>query len=248
MALQDVRDIERNGLGPLREARDVWQISRLPLFAGLSADVMRSLLADAYVRCAERNALLFVQGEQASHFYVVLDGWVKLHRNALDGGESVIAVIADGESFAEAAIFANESYPVSATVIADSRLLVIPGEHFVNRLRANPELGLNMLASMSCRLRVLVRQLEHLSTRSSVERLAEFLLHLCPDGEGQRSASVRLPLDKYLIAARLGMQPETLSRALGKLRGIGVTSQGDQILIGDRAALRRIVSGPVGPR
>lgn len=239
---------QRNGLGPLRDAKDLWQVSRLPLFSGLPPETTDSLLAEAYVRCVERNAVLFVQGEQASHFYVILDGWVKLHRNALDGGESVIGVFAAGEPIAEAAIFASERYPVSATVIADSRLLVIPGEHFVDRLRANPELGLNMLASISCRLRVLVRQLEHLSTRSSVERLAEFLLQLCPDTDGRPATSVRLPLDKYLIAARLGMQPETLSRALGRLREIGVTSQGDQVLIGDRAALKRVVNGSAAQR
>jgi CRP/FNR family transcriptional regulator, dissimilatory nitrate respiration regulator len=233
--------VEPNAHGPLCSRGDLSQLSRLPLFAGLSPDATRALLADAFVQDVERHSILFMQGEPATTFYAVLDGWVKLHRNGPDGQESVIAVIAGGESFAEAAIFASERYPVTATVVSDARLLVIPGPSFINRLYANPELGLNMLASMSRRLRVLVRQLEHLSTRSAVERLAEFLLQQCPERDNG-AASIRLPLDKHLIAARLGMQPETFSRALAKLRGIGVASQGDRISIPDCSALQRVVN------
>lgn len=225
------------------EGDDLRRLMRLPLLAGLAPEAVRALLAEAQLQLAERHTVLFHQGEPATRFYVLLDGWVKLHRTGRDGEESVIAVVARGESFAEAAIFASQRYPVTATVVADARLLAIPGPAFLGRLRADPELGINMLASMSRRLRGLVRQVEQLSTRSALERLAEFLLHLCPE-PGEGGASLRLPLDKHLIAARLGMQPETFSRALARLRPLGVTSRGDRIEIADRAALRRIVDGP----
>jgi CRP/FNR family transcriptional regulator, dissimilatory nitrate respiration regulator len=242
-----VRPGNRDGwMGATLAGEDLYRLARLPLFAGLAAETMRSLLADAHLQLVERHAVLFVQDEPATHFYVLLDGWVKLHRTGREGDESVIAVIARGESFAEAAIFASERYPVTATVVGDARILVIPGSSFLRRLRADPELGLNMLASMSLRLRVLVRQLQQLSTRSSLERLAEFLVHLCPE-QGDSAACVRLPLDKHLIAARLGMQPETLSRALARLRPIGVASQGDRVSIADRAALQRIAEGVPSP-
>ena len=65
---------------------------------------------------------------------------------------------------------------------------------------------------MARHLHRLVLQVEQLTSRSSVERVADFLLHLCPPGAGR--AEVELPLDKSLIAARLGMQPETFSRSL----------------------------------
>jgi CRP-like cAMP-binding protein len=94
-----------------------------------------------------------------------------------------------------------------------------------------------MMASMAVHMRRLVGQVEQLTVRSSSERVAEFLLKLA--GEGAESAIVHLPYDKGLVAARLGMQPETLSRALAKLRRLGVESKGRRVAIQDFEALRR---------
>jgi CRP-like cAMP-binding protein len=90
---------------------------------------------------------------------------------------------------------------------------------------------------MSLHLRRLVQQIEHLTVRSSTERLADFLVKLA-DNRNER-AILRLPYDKGLIAARLGMQPETLSRALAKLRPLGVETKGSRVTIRDVDALRR---------
>jgi CRP/FNR family transcriptional regulator, dissimilatory nitrate respiration regulator len=237
-------EISRSGTRPREtgvplEPEEQRRLGDLPLFAGLPPEALCSLLANAQIQYAERHDVLFHQGEPATQFYVLLEGWLKVYRTTADGSESVIAVAAPGESVAEAAIFANGRFPVSATAVSDARLLMIPGPSFLRRLREHPELSLNMLASMSVRLRGLVRQIEQLSTRSALERLAEFLLQLCPEHDSG-AACVRLPLDKHLIAARLGMQPETFSRVLAKLRRIGVSSQGDKVGIADVAALRRL--------
>ncbi|MFV0475395.1 MAG: helix-turn-helix domain-containing protein, partial [Pikeienuella sp.] len=45
-------------------------------------------------------------------------------------------------------------------------------------------------------------------------------IELCP--EDAESAKVTLPYDKALIAGRLGMKPESLSRAFARLRDSGV--------------------------
>lgn len=215
---------------------DLKLIARLPLFAGLDERRLGALLAQAVVRCFERDTILFLQDEPATRFYVVLEGWVRLYRETAEGQESTIGVFARSESFAEAAIFQSGAFPVNGVVIDRARLLVIPAEPFVHELRADPELCLNMMASMSVHLRRLVQQIEQLTVRSSTERLADFLLKLASaDG----SPIIELPWDKALVAARLGMQPETLSRALAKLRRLGVDTKGSRVTIGDFDALRR---------
>lgn len=220
---------------------DVALLSNLPLFASLEEDALRRLLADAAVQRVARNTVLFLHGEPASRFYVVLEGWVKLFRETLDGHESVIAIFARGETFAEAAMFLGGNFPASAATVADSRLLVIPTENFLRGLRADTDLAFNMLGSMSRRLHHMVRQIEQLSAKSSTERLASFLIQMCDAATGP--ATVHLPLDKALIAARLGMQPETLSRALAKLREIGVQTTGDEVAIADVDSLRELSEG-----
>lgn len=217
--------------------RDLASLARVPLFAGLESGSLADLLAEASTRRFERNALLFVEGEPAAQFYVVLDGWVRLYRQTAEGRESVIALLAPGESFAEAAMFLGGKFPVSGAVVDESRLLIIPAEPFRRALQTNNELCLRMMASMAVHLRRLVGQVEQLAVRSSTERLAQFLLKLARGGA--ESAIVHLPYEKGLIATRLGMQPETLSRALAKLRPLGVETKGSRVTIRDVEALHR---------
>jgi CRP-like cAMP-binding protein len=214
-------------------------IRGLPLFAGVAEEQLRHLLASGVVRRYARNAVLFIEGEPATRFFIVLDGWIQLFHETPDGQHSTIGVFGEGESVAEAALLEEGSYPVSCSVVSPARLLVMPGKDFLQHLRRDPDLMLNLLASMYRHLRRLVRQVEQLTNRSSTERLADYLLRLCPPGAER--AEIELPLDKVLVAARLGMQPETLSRSLAKLREAGVETSGSRIVVSDVTRLQRLV-------
>jgi len=223
-------------MAPIGVGEDDRQLlGRVPLLRGLNEAARRDLTADGLIRRYPAGATLFIQGDRAEAVFVILDGWVKLFRTTRGGAESVIAVFSRGESFAEAAIFDRSVYPVSAMAINDSRLLLLPAGPFIAKLERNSAYALAMMASMSGRLRRLVRQIEQLTVRSSTERLAAFLLSLCEADSG--SVMIRLPLEKALIAGRLGMQPETFSRALSKLRQHGVRCRGNEVTIQDVAAL-----------
>jgi CRP-like cAMP-binding protein len=222
----------RTGIG----ADDLRLLGRLPLFSGLAPEALRGLLADSAVQRVARGTVLFLQGEPATRFYAVLEGWVKLFRETRDGQESVLGVFRSGESFAEAAMFASKVFPVSAAAVEDARLLVIPAGSFLSRLAEDPALCLKMMASMSAHMRMLVHQVEQITARSTTQRLAGFLVKLCAADRGE--AVVRLPMDKSLIAGRLGMKPETLSRSLAKLRAFGVETTGRELMIRDVGALR----------
>lgn len=225
----------RTGITP----GDLRRLGRVPLFTGLVPDDMRKLLATSSIRRYPDQTTLFLEGESAERFFVVMDGWVKLYRLCEDGHEVVISVISPGESFAEAAIFDSNIYPVSAATITDTRLLVVGAEALLRELKANMDFTFNMLGAMSRHLRGSITLLHQLSAMSSTERLAEFLLGLSEIAEGE--VKIKLPLDKSLIAARLGMQPETFSRALGKLKSAGVSNSGHDVHIKDVATLRGVI-------
>ena len=226
-------------------APDLELVRRVPLFAGLGPEMLERLMEPAQVENHPRGSLLFSQEEPASRFYVVLVGWVKIYRLGPDGHESVVHVFTRGDSFAEAAIFAGGQYPVCAATAASSRLLSIPATPFLQLLEQEPTVARNMLAAMSRHLRQLVSRLEQLQSHSATERLASFLLSLID--EGGRAADLRLPIDKALLAARLGMQPETLSRALARLRGAGVEVDGERIHVPDVEELRALAGDRVEP-
>lgn len=216
--------------------QDFMLLRRLPFFAGVSPDNLVRLLQDATLAEAPRNGTLFLQDEPAAAFYVVLEGWIKLSRLTAAGQETIVGVFTNGESFAEAAIFGSGVYPVTATAVTATRLLHIPAKRFIDALFEDSKLCLSIMGSMSAHLRELVVQLERLTSGRAVERLAEFLSKLSDRKSG--AVELQLPHDKSLVAARLGMQPETLSRCLAKLRQSGlIECVGDLVLVPDVTAL-----------
>lgn len=217
-------------------AKDMEIVRRNPLFGGLPDDTLEALLKESHVLEHQRGKLLFLRGEPAEWFFLLLDGWVKVFRDTPDGEQTVISIIKPGDTMAEAAIFFGNNYPASAEVVDHARLLEIPASALLNQLRQDGDLALKVLGSLSMRLRNLVRHIEQLQARSTSQRLGDFLLGLCDAHDGP--ATIELPYDKSLIAARLGMKPESLSRALGKLKEVGVTSKGHTVEVADVGDLR----------
>jgi CRP/FNR family transcriptional regulator, dissimilatory nitrate respiration regulator len=222
--------------GPALSPREAALMREAPLFQRLSDQALTALLATATVRVVARGANLFVQGEPADRFFILLDGWIKLYRVNREGAEAVVRVLGPGESFAEAAMFANASFPVCAQAVSDVRVLSLTAQAFRRSLQADPDAAFAMLGSLSMRLRSLIQQIEHLQVQSAPQRVGTFLLQSCPPGPG--NSTFTLPFDKGLIAQKLGMKAETFSRALGKLRQIGVETQGPMVSIDDLTALR----------
>ncbi len=211
-------------------------LKRAPLFRGMGEDVMRKLLASATIANLGRRDIVFLQGEPVSNCFVVLSGWIKLYRLTAMGDEALVAMFTRGQTFAEAAAFLEGTYPASAEAVTESRLLCIPTHALVGQIRQDPVVALSMLASVAAHLHHLVREIEHLKARSGVQRVAEFLTSLSPKSSG--ACEVTLPYDKTLIAAHLGMKPESLSRAFARLRDVGVQVGNGTATIGDVGRLR----------
>ena len=218
-------------------------VRKTVLFGGLESGALACLLAHASTFQAAPGEILFFQGDPVKACFVTLEGWVKLYRLSPAGEEAVVAVFTRGQSFAEAAAFTDGKYPVSCEAVTAARLLRVPSESLLREIRANPEIGLAMLASTSQHLHSLVRQIEQLKTDTGVQRVAKFLASLCPVEEG--ACTIGLPYDKALIANRLGMKPESLSRAFARLRGLGVRVERGAAAISD---IQRLKHYSVGER
>ena len=128
-------------------------------------------------------------------------------------------------------------YPASAVAATEVTLARIPADALREEIRAQPEIGFAMIAATAQHLHQMILQIEQLKSQNGDERVAEFLLSLANCTEG--SASIALPFDKQLIAGRLGIKPETLSRAFARLRDLGVEVSGPDVVIRDVLALQQ---------
>lgn len=212
-------------------------LKRAPLFSGLDVENVRFFANQGHKKHYENGSNLFSMGDKAEAIFFIIEGWIKLYRMTREGEEVIINVFAPGETFAEAAVFGPlQRYPVNAQAIADTTILEIPRQLFVDKIKENGELALMMLGSISARQRLLVQQIEQLTAKSAPQRIGTFLLRLCPS-DRKSAVTVHLPYDKSLIARRLNIQPETFSRALSQLKPHGVTMQKREVLIQDIDAL-----------
>jgi CRP-like cAMP-binding protein len=212
-------------------SHDRQAIASAAIFSKLPPDALDTLLAQSQLQMRPRNALLFEQDERATVFYLLLEGWVKLFRMSPGGDETVVGLFTRGECIADVPCLTEADYPVSGKTVSDARLLAIPSRAIVDMTRANPAVCLGMLGSMSSHLKKLVDQIEELKACTGPQRLAGFLVGLAPVAQG--SCTIVLPYEKLLIAGRLGMQPESLSRAFQRLRAVGVRSSQHSVAIGD---------------
>lgn len=214
---------------------DMQTIARTRLMRHLDADARRALADDSTVRSYEKGQLIFHRGDDAVYFYAVLEGWAKVYRDTPGGEQAVLGIFGPGETFAEAAAFIGGRYPANAEAAEDVRLCLFTVASVKRLIGENPSIALAMLGSIAGHLHHIVADLEQLKTRRADQRLGVFLLGIC--GERRGRCRVSLPYDKALLAARLGMKPESLSRSLARLARIGVESHGHMVEIADVDAL-----------
>jgi CRP/FNR family transcriptional regulator, dissimilatory nitrate respiration regulator len=183
------------------------------LFSGVTAEDIRLLTAILSKREYSKGEILFEDGDEADGFYLVASGKVKVYKLSLDGRERILHVVQPGNSFAEAAIFDNGSYPAFAETLTSSTLLFFPKQEFLGLLYRHPQLAINIISGLSRFLRQFTVQIEDLTFRDVPARLARYLLSFT---DGKLSPIV-LPVTKSQLASNLGTTSETLSRTLRKL-------------------------------
>ena len=164
---------------------------------------------------------------------------MKVFRITPRGDEAVIGVFTRGESFAEVAAPAREDYPANAPAVTDTRLATFPVDGLARRIAEDPQIALAMLASVFRQVRRLVDEIEQMKGLSGIQRVAEFLIAQCTVDEG--ACAIRLPYEKSLLASKLGMKAEPLSRVFQRLREHGVVISRDMAVINEVFMLRDIV-------
>lgn len=220
---------------------DIPQIlSRLPLFQELAPDQIAIIAAATRERRLTRGEMLFHKGDPSKGFFVIIMGQIKLAFPSAAGNEKVVEIIGPRQSFGEAVMFMDRPFPVFAEALADSLLLHVGSQVVMELLEKDALFAKRMLAGLSHRLHALVQDVESLSQRSSTQRVIGYLLQHCPgESECTGTLDIELPTSKQIIASRLNLTPETLSRVFNDLSTQELISvHGKRITIHDVKHLR----------
>ena len=213
-------------------------LANVPLFNGLEADDIARIARGTREVNAARGDILFHKGDQASGFYLIVYGQVKLAFTSAQGNEKVVDILSQGQTFGEAVMFMDKPHMVYAQTLSDSQLLHIAKAVIIEELENDPKLGRKMIAGLSIRLHHLVTDVESYSLHSGRQRIIGYLLRDNIDSD-EKSLSVTLPTNKGIIASRLNLTQEHFSRILHELSEKGlILVKGRKISIPDVEKLR----------
>ena len=200
------------------------------LFSGVTDQDLELLTDVCRLQNYLKGQVVFTQGDDASGFYVVASGKVKLYKLSPDGKERILHIVLTGGSFAEAAIFGDGCYPAFAEPISKTQLIFFHKREFLNLLHSHSQIAINMIGGLSKFLRQFATQIEDLTFKDVPGRLARYLIDL----GGDDNNLVELPISKSQLASNLGTVSETLSRTFRKLSDEAIISvKGKQIVILD---------------
>jgi CRP/FNR family transcriptional regulator, dissimilatory nitrate respiration regulator len=244
-ALCETRSVSRTppDLQPLRQAAIIAALRKCRMFSDLPSASMEAVATGCVTRVLRKGETLFHEGAVADGFYVLQTGSVSVFRITPDGREQIICVFRAPDSFAEVTLATVETYPANAVALESSQVILVQKAPFRELLRRQPELSLQIIASMSLHLKHLVQSLHDLKGRQVEVRLAEWLLQQSPAAAAGCPAVLRLPMSKKTLAGQLGVTSETLSRTFARLRREGaIRVERDLVTITDGERLRAYAS------
>ena len=217
-------------------------LSQVDLFKDLTVEQLDEISRIVSDKEYNKGQLIFAEGDEGIGFYMVIRGRVKVYKVSPDGKEQIMHIFGQGQPFGEVPVFEGSRYPANAEAMETSRLFFFPKKAFVNLIHENPSLAMNMLASMSQRLKQFSHLIESLSLKEVPGRLASYLLYL-----SDRNGSIddfELDIAKSQLASLLGTIPETLSRIFTRMTSRElIRINGPQITILDRAGIEDLAEG-----
>lgn len=206
------------------------------LFQGLSEENLQNLLSNSTLRSVESGREIVQHGDEVKYLYVIIEGSVKTLRASPEGEEATIRMLTAGDTFMDAVIFMGGKSPIRATALKQSKLLMIPAHIIRQQVLRDGQLGENLLKIVSNHYKNAMQQIDSIVTKTPVARLGYYFLKLHME-QNPDSMQVELPFQKSMIANHLGMKPETFSRALKKLKSIGIDVDHERITLGDAYSL-----------
>lgn len=215
-------------------------LRQVSFFSELSSDDIERVVRYTRERQLEKGEVLFQRGDAVHGFYFVVSGQVKLAVSSAQGNEKVVEIISPMHSFGEAVMFLNRPYPVFAEALVATHLLHIGQAVVSDLIDQDSTFARKLLAGMAIRLHSMVQDVETYSLRSSMQRVIGYLLQLVENQERSGVLDIELPTSKQVIASRLNLTPETLSRIFHDLVNAGlITVHGKHISLHDPARLAR---------
>lgn len=221
-------------------------VKPLPLFSGMSDGELDEILSHATSTRTPQGETVFVQGTPANHFFLLLNGRLKVTQVTPDGQQIIVRMVHPGDLFGFAKALQRADYPGTAFAAAESLYLAWPTALWSFFVEQNPSLALSALQTIGNRLEEAHTRIREMSTQEVERRVAHAVLRLTEKAGKAEDGGVRIDfqITRQDIAEMTGTTLHTVSRLLSAWEGRGLVAGGRQkLLVRDLKALARLAEG-----
>ena len=222
---------------------DIDFLKSVNIFSDLSESELNSIQEICKTRKYPKNSMIILEEEMGDVVFIVMSGTVKITRVNDEGKEVILAMLGSGEVFGEMAILDGESRSANALSQENCEVVTINREDFLNLLKTNNKVSLNLMTEFAIRLRKSDQQIEALSLDDAEHRIGVSILNLAEELGVIRQGVVTVDNLPYQqdIANMAGTSRETVSRVMKIFEDRGlITKTGHKLSIPDYAFFKRI--------
>lgn len=196
-------------------------LRKFPLFAYLSESEARLLAEEIREVTYGKSEYIFREGDPTEWFHIVKKGTVKCTKSSQDGRDMTLKVLTPGDLFCcEAAVFEGSSHPGCAKVLDQATVLRIPKKRYLEILRKNPDVALEVIQYLGERLREAQEHAKAQVFHRAERRLAAILLSLATKAGTPAPDGIRIQakLTRRDLADMTGLTVETATRIMGRFK------------------------------
>ncbi len=206
-----------------QEMVDTSLLTSVDLFRNVESEYIDALAESATERSLWRGDILFGEGDDPDALYIVISGRIAIANKSIDGRESVVALMEDGDLFGEMGLFDGMGRSAEARALEPSKVAEIPYDPVRATYEAHPELLWRVVDMLARRLRSMDEALADSVFLDVTGRTAKRLLELAGDAD-----EFTLPITQEELSGMVGASRERVNKAISAFIRLGWLSQTDR--------------------
>lgn len=215
-------------------------VKSFPMFDKMPDGDIDLLLAQAVPKRIGPSETYFEQGGEATHFFLLVNGRLKVTQVTADGQQIIVRVVNPGDLFGFARALRRPDYPGTAIAAIESLALSWPTELWPQFIDRSPTVAVSALNTIGQRLEEAHTRIREMSTEEVERRVAHAVLRLSKQAGRPESGGIRIdfPISRQDIAEMTGTTLHSVSRILSAWEDKGLVQGGRQkLLVKDVAGL-----------
>ena len=188
----------------------------LPPFSKLENGDIRAILDQATHHRFEEGVTVFEEGDKAAHFYLLLDGTIRVVRITLEGEFVTALHIPAGQLFGIAKALGQDRYPATAMAASEVLVLSWPTSLWSDFVSLYDGFASETYKTIGSRVNEMNTRIVEISTQHVEQRIARALMRLINQSGKKVAGGVEIsfPMTRRDISEMTGTTHYTASRVL----------------------------------